>query len=42
MCNKVVNTYLSRIQFVPEYYKALEICAKAVSTCLFVFISVPN
>ena len=29
MCNKAVNTYPSTIRFVPECYKAQDVCDKA-------------
>ena len=38
MCNKAaVNTYPSSMQFVPEYFKTQEMCAKVNDTCPFVF-----
>ena len=42
MCNRSVDTNLSRIRFVPEYYKTQEKCDKAADTCTFVFDSVPD
>ena len=42
MRNKVLNSYLSKIQFVPEYYKSQELCDKVVDSCLFIFDSIPD
>ena len=42
MRNKVFNTYLSTIQFVPEYYKSQEMCNKVVVSSLFIFDSIPD
>ena len=37
-----MNSFSSLIQVILEYYKAREICNKAVYICYFVFISVPH
>ena len=42
MCNKTVDTYLSAIQFVPEWSKTQKIPDKAIGTCSFVFGCVTN
>ena len=36
MCNKTVDTYLSAIQFVPEWSKTQKISDKAIGTRSFV------
>ena len=40
MCNKVVDTSASAIQFSPECYKTHKMCYKAVDTCALTFGSV--
>ena len=40
MCNKVVGTYSSPIQFVPKWFKSQEMYDNAFDTCPFVFDSV--
>ena len=42
MHNKVFNTYLSTITFVPEYYNSQEMCDKVVVSSLFMFDSIPD
>ena len=42
MCNKIVDTYLSAIQFVPEWSKTQKISDKPIGTCSFVFGGVTN
>ena len=42
MCDKVVNTYLSAIKFVPEFFMIHQICNKAVNKCFFSFDSIPH
>ena len=42
MCNKTVDTYLSAIQFVPEWSKTQKISDEAIGTCSFVFGCVTN
>ena len=39
MCNIVVDTYLSAIQFVPDRYKTQYMCDEAIDTCRFAFDS---
>ena len=41
MWNKVVNTYYSSIQFVPDYYKAQDMFDKAANKCFLLFIYIP-
>ena len=36
MFNKAVSTYPSKIQFIPDRFKAQEMCDKAVKTYQFV------
>ena len=38
MCNKAVDTYPSTIKFVPECYKAQEMCHEAVNRCFLYLI----
>lgn len=42
VCNKGMNSFPSSIQVILKYYKAREMCDKAVYICYFVFISVPD
>ena len=42
MCDKVVNTHFSTIQFVPECYKTQEICHKAFSKGFHSFFYIPE
>ena len=43
MCDKVVSTHSSTIQFVPECYKTQKMCVKAIKNCvLVVFIFLIN
>ena len=37
MCDKVVNTHSSTIQFVPEYYKTKKMCDKAFNKSFLAF-----
>ena len=38
MCDKVVNTHSSTMQFVPEFHKTQEMCDKAVNRCFLYLI----
>ena len=40
MRKNVVSTYLSTIQYVPEFCKSQKICDKAVGSCSFIFDSI--
>ena len=42
MCDKVVNTHSSTIQFVPECYKKQKMCDKAFNKCFLAFFYIPN
>ena len=42
MCNKVVDTRPSAMQFVAEYYKTQELCDNTVKACPFIFDSFPD
>ena len=42
MCNKVISTHTSAIQFVSKWCKTQEMCDKAVDTCPLVFGSINN
>ena len=42
MCDKVVDTYPSTINFVPECYKTKEMCHRAVHRGFFVFDVIPD
>ena len=42
ICDKVVITTSSAMQFAPERYKTQKKCDKAVDTCPFVFDSIQD
>ena len=42
MCNKAILKNGGTLEFVHERYKSQEMYDKAVNTCLFVFVSVPD
>ena len=37
MCDKIVNTHSSTIEFVPECFKTQKMCDKAFNKCFLVF-----
>ena len=41
-CDKAVNTYPSKIEFVPQFVITQEVYDKAVNRYFYVFYSVPN
>ena len=42
MCDKAVNTYHSKVQFITDCYKNQEICGKAFKKCFFAFTYIPD
>ena len=42
MCDKVVNTHSSTIQFAPVCYKTQEMCDKAFNKSFLAFIYIPD